>query len=192
MRTTGGAVSARSASSSSRTDGRAILLEMLGLIALGALAVAYHALVRGRFRLAPGHQGLMWMALVMIGRMTSRLPWAGVTTATGAAAATMLPLGRLGDPFMYVSYLAAGAIVDLGFGSFLRSSRALWAIALLGGVAHAMKPLIRSIVQLGGWNYESLIAGVPYPAATHFMFGAAGAFLGASLIKAWYWRRTTK
>jgi len=192
MRSTSGAVSVRSASSSSRIDVRAVVLEMLGLLALGALAVAWHAFARGRFRLAPGHQGLIWMALVIVGRMTSRLPWAGVTAATGAAGATMLPIWRLGDPFMWVSYMAAGAIVDLGFGSFLRSSRALWAIALLGGVAHAVKPLIRSVIQLGGWHYDSLVAGVPYPASTHFLFGAAGALIGASLIKGWQWRRKQK
>lgn len=189
MKSTGGAVSVRSGSSSFRTDVRAVLLEMLGLLALGVLAVAFHALVRGRLRLGPGHQGLTWMALVMIGRMSSRLPWAAVTTATGAAAATMVPIWRLGDPFLWMSYLAAGAIVDLGFAGFLRSRQVVWAIALLGGVAHAMKPLIRSVAQLGGWHYDSLIAGVPFPAATHFLFGAAGALIGASLIRSREWQR---
>src|SRR4029434_714617 len=111
MRTTSGAVSVKTASSSSQIDVRAVLLEMVGLLALGALAVAWHVFVRGRLRLGPGHQGLIWMALVVIGRMTSRLPWAGATTAAGAAGATMLPIWRLGDPFLWVSYLAAGAIV---------------------------------------------------------------------------------
>ena len=192
MKTTGGAVSVRSGSSSFRTDARAVLLEMLLLIGLGALAVAFHALVRGRLRLGPGHQGLTWMALVMIGRMSSRLPWAGMTTATGAAAATLLPIWRLGDPFLWVYYIAAGAIVDLGFAGFLRSRQVLWAIALLGGVAHATKPLIRSIVQLGGWHYDSLVAAVPYPAFTHFLFGAGGALVGASLIRAHQWKTKSR
>jgi hypothetical protein len=165
---------------------------MLLLIGLGALAVAFHALARGRIRLGPGHQGLTWMALVMIGRMSSRLPWAGVTTAAGAAGATLLPIWRLGDPAMWMSYMAAGAIVDLGFAGFLRSRQVIWAVALLGGVAHATKPLIRSIVQLGGWHYDSLVVGVPYPAMTHFLFGAAGAFIGASLISMHRWRTKTK
>ena len=190
MKTTGGAVSAKTGSSSFRTDVRAVLLEMLLLIGLGVLAVAFHALVRGRLRLGPGHQGLTWIALVMIGRMTSRLPWAGMTTATGAAGATLLPIWRLGgDPFLWVYYMAAGAIVDLGFTGFFRSRQVVWAIALLGGVAHATKPLIRSIMQLGGWHYESLVAGVPYPALTHFLFGATGAFIGASLIRTRQWLR---
>lgn len=190
MKSTGGAVSVRSGSSSSRTDVRAVALELLGLLALGALAVAWHVLVRGRLRLGPGHQGLAWMALVMIGRLTSRMPWAAVATASGAAGATLLPFWRLGDPFLWVSYMAAGAIVDLGFAGFLRSRQVIWAIALLGGVAHATKPLIRSVIQMGGWHYDSLIAGVPYPASTHFVFGAAGAFLGASLIRAHEWNKT--
>ena len=184
MKMPGGSVSIGTASSSSPTDARAVLLEMLGLAALGALAVAAHALTRGRFELGPGHQGLTWMALVMVGRMASHLPWAAVTTATGAVAATMLPIGRLGDPLIWVSYLAAGTLVDLGYASVLRSHRTLWLIALVGGVAHATKPLIRSIIQLGGWHYESLLAGVPYPAASHFLFGAAGAAIGASLVAA--------
>ena len=192
MKPTAGAVSAKSASSSSRADARAVLIEMAILVGLGALAVAFHVLARGRFRLGPGHQGLTWMALVMIGRLTSRLPWAGVTTATGAAGATMLPMWRLGDPFLWVSYLAAGALVDLGFAGVLKSRQVLWAVAVIGGVAHAVKPLIRSVIQLGGFHYESLIAGVPYPAMTHFLFGAAGAVIGASIIGASRWWRRQK
>jgi hypothetical protein len=182
--TTGGALSAKSGSSDSRTDLRSLALEVSGLALLGVLAVAFHALTRGRFELGPGHQGITWMAVVMVGRLTSGLRWAGITTAAGAAGATLLPFwGRLGDPFMWVSYVAAGAIVDVGFAALLRSSRAVWLVAMLGGVAHASKPFIRSIVQAGGWQYESLLAGVWFPASTHFLFGAAGAVIGAAFAR---------
>jgi hypothetical protein len=184
MTITGGALSAKSGSSGSRTDLRSLALEVSGLALLGVLAVAVHALTRGRFELGPGHQGLTWMALVMVGRLTSNLRWAGVTTAAGAAGATLLPFwGRLGDPFMWVSYMAAGAIVDFGFAALLRSSRGVWLVAALGGAAHASKPFIRSIVQAGGWQYESLLAGMWLPASTHVMFGAAGAVIGAAFVR---------
>ena len=193
MRITGGAVSARTVSSSSRTDVRAVLLEMLLLMGLGALAVAWHAFARGRFDLAPGHQGFVWMALMMAGRMRSPLPFAGITTATGAAGATFLPVWRLGgDPFLWVYYYAAGAVVDLGSAGFLRSRHVLWIVPIIGGLAHATKPVIRWFIRSAGvpFHWDSLLAGIQYPTATHFLFGAAGALLGVSAIQAYRWRRS--
>jgi hypothetical protein len=181
----------KSGSSSFRTDIRGLVLEVAGLASLGALAVALHAATRGRFHLPPGHQGLAWMVLVTIGRLTSRRYWAGVTTAAGAACATFLPFWRLGDPFLWLSYAVAGAVVDVGFATFVRSRRALWVIALIGGIAHATKPLIRSLIQFSGWRYDSLVAGLAFPVSTHFIFGALGALIGASLLRLRHARRET-
>jgi hypothetical protein len=75
------------------------------------------------------------MALLMIGRLTSRQRWAGVVEGAGAAAATQLPIWHLGDPVLWLAFVLAGAVVDVGFA--IVGTRALWAVALLGGIAHA-------------------------------------------------------
>lgn len=180
MKTTSGSLSLKSGSSSFPSSARATALELLRLVAMGAAAVALHAAARHRIELGPGHQGLWWIAMLLIGRLTSRQRWAGVTMAAGAAGATQLPIWHLGDPFLWLAFVLAGAVVDAGFGVF--ETRALWAMALLGGVAHATKPLIRIVLQLGGMRYASLLHGAAFPTATHFAFGAMGAFIGAALV----------
>jgi hypothetical protein len=149
---------------------------------LGIVAVAAHAAGRNRFGLPPGHQGVTWIALMLVGRLTSRVRWAGMTSAAGAAGATLLPIWRLGDPFLGVSYAAAGLIADVGLAGFKNRVAPLWVVALVGGLAHSAKPLIRSIVRLGGWQYDSLLTGLLYPVTSHFLFGVAGAILGVGFL----------
>ena len=191
MKITSGSSLARTVSSSFRNS--AALLELLRLLLFGAIAVSLHAATRNRVELGPGHQGLTWIAMLMLGRLTSQHPWAGTATAVGAAGATTLPLWRLGDPLLWLAYVIAGAAVDLGFGSVPRLRRTLWAVALLGGLAHAAKPLIRVVIsQVGGVYYNSLAAGVAFPLATHFLFGAAGAAIGFALVRTARRRRAAR
>jgi hypothetical protein len=146
-------------------------------------AVLIHTALRDRFSLPPGHQGVAWIAFVMLGRTTSRYRWAGVTSALGAAGTAMLPMLGFGDPFRWLTYLLAGATVDLAYFAVSRWQNALWFLAFIGGLAHMTKPLMRTVInELTGWPYGSLLLGVAYPVATHFMFGALGAFMGAGLI----------
>lgn len=182
MKTSNGSVLIGSDSSSSRASRQARVLEIVGLMLLGVVAVAAHAAGRNRFELPPGHQGVTWIALLMVGRLTSRLRWAGITSATGAAGATFLPMWRLGDPFLGLSYAVAGLIADLGLAGFRGRVAPLWVVALIGGLAHSAKPLIRSIVRMGGWQYDSLLTGLPYPLASHFLFGIAGAIAGVGIL----------
>jgi hypothetical protein len=178
-----GSLPVKTGSSSYRTSAQATLLELLGLAALGAIAFALHAAARRRFEIGPGHQGLTWMALVMIGRLSSRQRWAALAIATGAASVSVVPFWRFGDPFLWVAYATAGLIVDLGWAGFVRSRRALWAVALLGGAAHATKPLMRILLMQLGWRYESLLGGFTVPVASHFFYGALGAMLGMMALR---------
>ena len=167
------------------SSAQSIGVEIARLVLLGVVAVTVHAVARGRFELGPGHQGLAWIALLMLGRRTSGLRWAGTTTALGAAGASFLPLWRLGDPAVWVGYVAAGATVDLFYGALSAWRGKLWVLVILGGVAHVSKPLVRFLIAgFAGWRYESLIAGLPYPVASHFVFGAMGALLAAGLMRA--------
>lgn len=184
MKTTTGSLPLKSGSSSFQSNAQSTAVDVVRLLALGACAVALHAAMRHRVEWGPGHQGLTWMALVMGGRITSHQRWAALTTAVGAAAATMLPVWHLGDPFLWLAYATAGGVVDLAFHGFVRSSRAVWPLALIGGVAHATKPVLRAaIAQSGGWQYESLLRGLPFPVASHFFFGAVGALIGVGVVR---------
>ena len=157
--------------------------EAVLLFGLGVGAVLLHAALRDKFDIAPGHQGLGWIALLMIGRTTSRYRWAGVTSALGAAGTAMLPMWGFGDPFRWLTYLLAGVTVDMAYFALNRWQNALWFLALIGGLAHMTKPLTRVLInELTGWPYGSLLYGVAYPAFTHFMFGAIGALVGGGLI----------
>jgi hypothetical protein len=166
---------------------RTLIAEITRLVIFGAMATALHAATRGRVELGPGHQGLTWIALLMIGRMTSNLRWAGTTAALGAAGATLLPFWRLGDPFLALTSMTAGAAIDLVYGLRPVLFAEMWAAAIVGGLAHATKPLLRFLITgFTGFRYESLLAGLPYPTASHFMFGAIGALLGCGIVRmAW-------
>jgi len=189
MKNTSGSWPLGRVSKGSQSSVRSEVLDIARLVVFGALAVALHAATRRRLELGPGHQGLTWIALLMIGRLTSSRRWAGATAALGAAGATFLPIWRLGDPFLWIEYLTAGITVDVSYGKFSGWRDKPWVLALLGGFAHATKPLLRLVITgFSGWRYESLIAGLPYPLTTHFVFGALGALIGTALIGAMRYR----
>jgi len=153
-------------------------------------AVVLHAATRDLLQI-PGHQGLGWIALLMIWRTTSRYRWAAVTSAVGAAGFAMMPWWSFNDPFRWLTYLLAGAALDLLYLALLRWHDKLWLLAALGGAAHMTKPLVRVVIsQFTGIPYGSLLWGVAYPAATHFVFGFVGALIGAGAVL--YLRRQIK
>jgi hypothetical protein len=153
------------------------------LLGLGAVAVLLHAALRDRVSLPPGHQGVAWIALLVVGRINSRLRWAGTLAALGAAGTSLVPLLGFGDPLQWVMYLAAGVTLDIAYLLVGGAREHLWLLVLLGGLAHVTKPLLRlGISAFTGWPYGSLLWGAAYPLATHFMFGAIGAALGCGLL----------
>jgi hypothetical protein len=174
-------------SSNAPTKPQTAVREFLWLAGLGVAALAYHAATRGRADLPPGYQGVFWIGAVMAGRLTTRTPIAATTTALTAGAVSLVPIWGLGDPFRPLEYLAAAGVIDIGFALLTRFRAQLWlllALAIpLGGLAHATKPLLRVGINIvTGWPYGSLLWGVLYPTAWHFIFGAAGA---AIAVTAW-------
>jgi len=156
--------------------------EALLLIGSGALAVVLHQSLRFPLGL-PGRHGIEWMALLVLGRSTSRFRWAGSLTSTGAALTSLMPVwGVRDDPFIWVIYLLPGIVMDLVFYWLPQLQSKLWFWASLGGLAHATKPLARWAISLGsGWAYGSLLYGVAYPLTTHILFGLIGGLLGAAI-----------
>lgn len=157
--------------------------EAMLLLSSGALAVYLHQILRMPLGL-PGRHGLEWMAILILGRALSRWRYAGSLSSVGASLFSILPIwGAADDPFIWVIYLIPGMVIDLAYTRLPGLQNKLWFLMLLGGLAHATKPLFRFGVSLvTGFPYGSLINGVLYPLSTHFLFGLLGGLTGALVV----------
>jgi len=74
-------------------------------------------------------------------------------------------------------------VMDIAFRYFPRVADKIWFMVLLGGLAHATKPIGQFAINLmTGWPFGSFRYGVVYPFASHLLFGMIGGFLGALII----------
>ena len=157
--------------------------EALLLLSSGALAVVLHQ----NFRLAlglPGYHGIEWMAVLILGRSLSHFRGAGSLASLGAGGVSMLPIwGARDDPFIWLIYLLPGPVMDLAFRYLPRYADKLWFLMVLGGLAHATKPIARLVITiLSGWSFGSFRYGVVYPIGSHLLYGVIGGLLGALLV----------
>ena len=167
------------------------LAEFIRLFSLGMLVVVLHAVWRAGLKL-PGHHGLEWMALIIIGRQTSQNRWAASTASLGAATTALLPIFGFDDPFIWLIYLVPGLLIDLAYATPAKWQNQIVWVALLGGLAHASKPLLRlGINLLTGWPYGSILYGIVYPVSLHLIFGILGAAAGAGMIYFWHSRKNS-
>lgn len=156
--------------------------EALLLFGGGALAVVLHRAYDLSLGL-PGHHGMEWMALMIIGRASSRFRGAGTLTSVGASFASALPFLHGENPFTWLFYLLPGPVMDLAFRYLPLYANKLWFLVLLGGFAHATKPMGQFIMNLfTGWPFGSFRYGVLYPFASHLLFGMIGGLVGALIV----------
>ena len=164
------------------TDWSLSWIEALLLIGSGVLAVVIHRNTDLSLGL-PGHQGIAWMAILIIGRMSSRFRGAGSLAGIGASAATFIPALHTANPFTALFYLLPGPVMDFAFYYFPRYANKLWFLVLIGGLAHVTKPIGQLVVNLVmGWPFGSFRFGVLYPIASHLLFGLIGGFIGAIIM----------
>ncbi len=165
-----------------QTDRALTWWEALLLLGSGALAVVLHRSLDYALGL-PGHHGIEWMALLIIGRGFSRFRGAGSIASIGASFATFVPGLRGGDPFIWIFYLLPGPVMDAAFYYLPRYANKIWFLVLLGGLAHVTKPLARLVLAvILGWAFGSFRNGVFYPVMSHFLFGMIGGLLGALIV----------
>lgn len=178
-----GTFSLKTASKAFPTEWALTWWEALLLIGSGALAVVFHRSFDLSLGL-PGHHGIEWMALLIMGRSLSRFRGAGSLASLGAAGMSMLPgWGAANDPFIWLIYLLPGPLMDLAFRYLPRYADKLWFLMILGGLAHATKPVVRLIITvLSGWSYGSFRYGVVYPIYSHILYGLIGGLLGAIVV----------
>ena len=73
--------------------------------------------------------------------------------------------------------------MDLAFRYLPGLTNKFWFLVLLGGLAHATKPVGQLVVNLiTGWPFGSFRNGVLYPFATHLLFGMIGGLVGALIV----------
>jgi hypothetical protein len=152
------------------------ITEFILLAGIGALGVLIHAYLRIPMKL-PGHHGVIYMALLMSGRLISKKSYASSLSSIGAAAMLLVPLG-FKDPFIPIIYLFPGYIVDILFYQFKKLQPKIIFPAIICGLAYMIIPLIRIVIaMITGFHYGSLMGGFLYPVFTHFIFGFTGGFI---------------
>jgi len=177
-----GTSSLKTASKAFQTEWSLSWFEALLLLGCGTLAVVLHRTMDNGMGL-PGHHGIEWMALMIIGRASSRYRGAGTLTSIGASFASVLPFLRGDNPFTWIYYLLPGPVMDLAFRYLPRYANKLWFMVLLGGFAHMTKPIGQVTMNLlTGWPVGSFRFGVVYPFASHLFFGMIGGLLGALVV----------
>ncbi len=156
--------------------------EALLLIGGGVTAVVLHRAYDLSLGM-PGHHGIEWMALMIIGRASSRFRGAGSLTSIGASFASTLPFLQGENPFTWLFYLLPGPVMDIAYRYLPRYANKLWFMMVLGGLAHATKPVSQLTMNLiTGWPFGSFRYGVAFPFVSHFFFGMIGGLLGALIV----------
>ena len=177
-----GVLSQKTVSRTFPTDWTLRWWEALLLFGGGALAVVLHRTFDMSLGL-PGHHGMEWIALMILGRASSRFRGAGTLTSIGASLASTMPLLHSDNPYTWLFYMLPGPVMDLAFRYLPGLTNKVWFLVLLGGLAHATKPVGQLIINLiTGWPFGSFRNGFLDPFATHLLFGMIGGLVGALIV----------
>ncbi len=178
-----GSAPQKSISKAYQTNTVSLILEILFLFVLGISAIVIRSYLRIPLGI-PGRHGLEFMALIMIGRRISKLPFASIIAMLGATTFMFVPFIGIKDPFLPVIYMIMGFVLDLLYFVFRNPSNRLAILTLIGGLSYMVIPISRILLYLFGGVVESSFIkhGFIIPVLSHFVAGAAGALLGAGFI----------
>ena len=153
-----------------------------------ALFAALIALSKAVFRMpihVPGHSGITWMAILLVGRGLVRRPWAGTVLGLVSGILAMAVVGGSEGLLLWVKYLAPGVAMDL---TALLSREHLdhpFVGIVSGAVANVAKLTTSLIISLAlGIPTGYLALGLGLSATTHVVFGALGGWLGTLVLRA--------
>lgn len=183
MKTMNGSMYQKSLSKTFQTSTLSIVFEILLLLFLGISAILLRTYLRIPLNI-PGRHGLEFMAILMIARRSSNLPFASIVTMLGAAGFMFFPFIGIKDPFLPIIYVVMGIVLDALFIAFNKPNNRLALLTLIGGIAYMVIPVGRIIMYLFTGILESSFIkwGFVVPVISHFIFGLAGALLGAGLV----------
>ena len=150
-----------------------------------ALFAALVAISKAVFRIpihVPGHTGITWMAILVVGRALVRRPLAGTTIGLVSGILAIALVGGHEGPLLFLKYTSAGAVMDVA--AWLSGDRLTNPyVAILAGAAANLAKLSTSLVVgvVLGIPAGYLALGLGLAATTHLVFGGLGGWLGAFL-----------
>ena len=155
----------------------------LVVLALFAALVALSKVVLRMPLHVPGHSGITWMAILLVGRGLVRRPWAGTVLGFVSGIIAVAVVGGREGLLLWLKYLAPGAMMDL---AALMSREHLghpFVGAVAGAIANAAKLVTSLLVSLAlGVPTGYLALGLGLSATTHVVFGALGGWLGTLVL----------
>lgn len=167
------------------SDGRARWLTTRDIVLI-SLVAALVILTKVVFKMpihVPGHSGVIWMALYVIGRGLIRRPGAGTMIGlVSGILATFLNPGSSGL-FTGVKYPAPGMVLDV-VALLSREHLDQPLVGLIAGVLGNLAKLSAALVValLLGLPAGFIAVGLGYSAMTHVVFGAIGGWLGGVVL----------
>ncbi len=158
-------------------------LEMFILLFLGMIAIFAHARFRSGINI-PGHHGLEFMALLMVGRAASKIKWASLFFSIGVISLLFIPFLGFKNPIMSFVFLIPGISVDIFYNSIKKYNNKIWFLSLVGGISYGLVPIIRLLLtEFTGIIHKSLLLTPVYTITTHIIFGTIGSIIGVALIR---------
>ena len=155
------------------------LRDLLLIALIAALAILGKLVLRMPLHV-PGHSGVLWVALFVIGRGLVDKRGAGVLL--GLVAGVLAQFMGFGDvgPLEWTKWLAAGIALEVLTTILPGDLRSFPKAVVVGAALHLGKlaalTLAGVILQV---PFALLFLGLGYSATTHLAFGALGGFLGA-------------
>ena len=165
-------------------DISASVIEAVLLFLTGAFAMFLHAKLRIGISI-PGHHGLDFMALLLAGRMVSKVKYSSIFMAMGIGVMIFLPFIGFKNPVSAMGYMLPVFIFDLVYSNLPKRIRKIWILSIIGGLSYMTVPLFRIILMaVTGMAYPAAVKyGTPFaPVAGFFLFGMLGSGFTASLV----------
>ena len=157
---------------------REIAIEILIPFVLGVAAIIAHARFRTHLGI-PGNQGLVFMALLLIARKTSKIKWSSLIFSAGVCSMLYIPFLGFTDPFVALVYLWPGIIFDLFYVPRPNWQFKIWFIAIIGGLSYSTIPASRLVLGIfTGIMHKSVMTGFGLTFLSFFVFGMIGSLLG--------------
>lgn len=159
-----------------------IIVESIFLFFIGLLPIVFH--FRSGYNLGiPGHHGMEYMAMIMVGRTVTRSRWASVMMTLGIITALFIPYVGIKNTVTAIVFIMPPFIVDLFYNYIKNWKNNILLLALTGGIAYTILPVYKTIIHFTtGIPYKPILLNPVYPFITHFVFGFAGALLGAGIV----------
>lgn len=159
-------------------------LEVIFLLAVGFFAILLHARFRSPIQV-PGHHGIEFMALLLLGRISSRMKFASSISSFGIGFLLLFPVFGFNDPLMGFNYMLPGFLLDFACNFSGNLSRKTWFLASIAGLAYMLIPVSRLIITaFTGYQYGAFLKyGLIVPVISHLVFGMTGGLLGTGASK---------